>query len=168
MQFPSIISVNIQNYIIGLIRLLMSRYISSFRLDYGFSTTDRLYDYVSARAYGEHEVSLIILYPANVSICDIIFTIIWKKVTLWKRSIYFFFLIGKLPLCLLPMPILGIQDDGWRNRFVLSRQQLCSIEEDTCGNCNINSSENINVIQLYSIVVESEISENSVSYNLSR
>ena len=167
MQFPSIISVNIQNYrfIIGLIRLLMSRYISSFRLDYGFSTTDRLYDYVSARAYGEHEVSLIILYPANVSICDII---IWKKVTLWKRSIDFFFLIGKLPLCLLPMPILGIQDDGWRNRFVLSRQQLCSIEEDTCGNCNINSSENINVIQLYSIVVESEISENSVSYNLSR
>ena len=168
MQFPSIISVNIQNYrfIIGLIRLLMSRYISSFRLDYGFSTTDRLYDYVSARAYGEHEVSLIILYPANVS--NNIFTIIWKKVTLWKRSIDFFFLIGKLPLCLLPMPILGIQDDGWRNRFVLSRQQLCSIEEDTCGNCNINSSENINVIQLYSIVVESEISENSVSYNLSR
>ena len=27
------------------------------RLDYGFSTTDRLYDYVSARAYGEHEVT---------------------------------------------------------------------------------------------------------------
>ena len=31
------------------------------RLDYGFSTTDRLYDYVSARAYGEHEVRNIFL-----------------------------------------------------------------------------------------------------------
>lgn len=26
-----------------------------FLLDYGFSSTDRLYEYVSARAYGEHE-----------------------------------------------------------------------------------------------------------------
>ena len=129
----------------------------SFRLDYGFSTTDRLYDYVSARAYGEHEVSLIILYPANVDIHNNL-----QRVTLWKRSIDFFFLIGKLSLCLLPMPILGIQDDGWCNRFVLSRQQLCSIEEDGCANCNINSSENINVIQLYSIEVESEIGENSL------
>ena len=28
-----------------------------FRLDYGFSSTERLYDYVTARTYGEHEVT---------------------------------------------------------------------------------------------------------------
>ena len=75
MRFPSIIFVNI------LLKLLDYSYRAtflSFRLDYGFSTTDRLYDYVSARAYGEHEVSLIISYPANVDFYNI-FTIICKK-----------------------------------------------------------------------------------------
>ena len=87
MRFPSIIFVNI------LLKLLDYSYRAtflSFRLDYGFSTTDRLYDYVSARAYGEHEVSLIILYPANVDICDKYIHNNLQKVTLWKRSIDFF------------------------------------------------------------------------------
>ena len=165
MQFPSIISVNIQNYrfIIGLIRLLMSRYISSFRLDYGFSTTDRLYDYVSARAYGEHEVSLIILYLANVNIRD--FNNL-QKVTLWKRCIDFFFFIGKLSFCLLPMPILGIQDDGWRNRFVLSRQQLCSIIGISWvfDSHESKGKRSINPIDWYIIIVYSDLSCSSCIY----
>ena len=28
----------------------------NFRIDYGMSSTERLYEYISARAYGEHEV----------------------------------------------------------------------------------------------------------------
>ena len=39
------------------IESMLKKIIFKPRLDYGFSTTDRLYDYVSARAYGEHEVT---------------------------------------------------------------------------------------------------------------
>ena len=154
MQFPSTIFVNI----IEVIRLLISRYIFVFQIRLWFQyyrPSIWLCQCQSIRrTWGKSD---------NIISCQC-----WylrhnlQKVTLWKCSIDFFFLIGKLSLCLLPMPILGIQDDGWCNRFVFSRQQLCSIEEDSCANCNINSSENINVIQLYSIEVESEIGENSL------
>ena len=38
----------------------MNQIIASFphRIDYGMSSTERLYEYISARAYGEHEVRL--------------------------------------------------------------------------------------------------------------
>ena len=34
-----------------------------FRIDYGMSNTDRLYEYISARMYGEHTGDCVTAYP---------------------------------------------------------------------------------------------------------
>ena len=35
----------------------------NFRIDYGMSNTDRLYEYISARMYGEHTGDCVTAYP---------------------------------------------------------------------------------------------------------
>ena len=43
--------------------LIISIFIYFFRLDYGLSSTDRLYEYISARMYGEHTGDCDTAYP---------------------------------------------------------------------------------------------------------